>query len=1133
MTVEAIIVPTRFTRECRARELRAANEDYGTLATAACERCQILRQSGTKFGLSQDLPLSAAIAALIFLLAGFSHAQDTQFAFDARGNLAVQTAEISVPPQIVSQPQNQVVKPGALASFSVVASDTRGLTSQWLFNGTNLAGATGDALLLANVNAANEGLYSVVLANPSGSITSAPAALLLDGDGDGLPDSWEQTYFGGLNQKPTGDFDGDGVSNLDEYLDGTNPADSASLLFRLTVISDGGNVAVNPGRFTFTNGETVTLTAAAISPNTFHGWRGATNTTENPISLTMDGNKTVYAYLGSYQITWTNNASGDWNDASNWSPDFVPGNNDDVIISRNVTVTLNSNTECGGLTLSTTPTLTGSGTLVLHRNSAWSGGTMNGSGRTVVAPGATLDINGAGTKTLSGGRILENGGTTSWNAGIVQAATATVITNRVGGLFLVPSAAGMTPGAGGGRFDNAGTFRKMAAGTTTINGLVSFNNYGTVELLSGTLSLAGGGLNDGTMDLAAGTTLGLAAGTFNSSGGSSITGAGQFMVSGATANLAGLVAVTGTNRFDLGTANLTGNYICTNNTLVVSGGTANFSGTGMVTPAVVSMDSGTLSGSQNVTVLQQMNWSGGTMSGAGRTVIPPSVTLTINGGTVTLSGGRILENGGTTLWNAGNIQAATATVITNRASALFQVQSAAGITPGAGGGRFDNAGTFLKTSAGTTTINNLVSFNNYGAVELQSGTLSLMGGGLNQGSMDVAAGTTLGLTGGTFTSSAASSITGAGNFLVSNGATPTLAGLVNVSGTNTFSGSTANLTGNYICTNNTLVVSGGTVNLNGTGLVSPVFLTLGGGGTMNGSQDVTVGGVMNWTGGTLAGSGRTIILPSAMLNESGGPALSAHTLENGGTAIWTGSLNIGSAVITNRAGALFELRSATILNSSSLPGSRFDNAGTFRKSVNTGTATILTGMAFNNYNTVEIQTGILTANGGYVSTANSLLKCALGGTTVGTGYGRLQVGGTVTLNGGLSVDLLPGFTPATNDTFTVLTAGTRNGTFANFSYPSNRVTMTLSNAPTSVILRTTDIFSIPHPVLLTPELAGPDVKLTWTATSNVAYRLEFNSKVDSSNWTAIAGDVTTLSNTASKLDALTPSNRLYRVRVLQ
>ena len=66
-------------------------------------------------------------------------------------------------------------------------------------------------------------------------------------------------------------------------------------------------------------------------------------------------------------------------------------------------------------------------------------------------------------------------------------------------------------------------------------------------------------------------------------------------------------------------------------------------------------------------------------------------------------------------------------------------------------------------------------------------------------------------------------------------------------------------------------------------------------------------------------------------------------------------------------------------------------------------------MSFSNYNTVEIQTGILAANGGYSSTANSLLNCAIGGTTPRTGYGRLQATRTVTLKGALEVALNTGF----------------------------------------------------------------------------------------------------------------------------
>ncbi len=46
---------------------------------------------------------------------------------------------------------------------------------------------------------------------------------LIDSDGDGMPDWWEKKYFGNLSRDGTGDYDGDGLTDLQEYLHGTNP----------------------------------------------------------------------------------------------------------------------------------------------------------------------------------------------------------------------------------------------------------------------------------------------------------------------------------------------------------------------------------------------------------------------------------------------------------------------------------------------------------------------------------------------------------------------------------------------------------------------------------------------------------------------------------------------------------------------------------------------------------------------------------------------------------------------------------------------------------------------------------------------------------------------------------------------
>ena len=178
------------------------------------------------------------LVLMLVLLPTPTRAQDSQFLFDASGNFLLQTAETIALPHILGQPQNEVIVPGEPASFSVVAADTRGLNYQWRFQWLQIS-----AVPLAtpggrqNVGATDEGQYSVVLVNSSGSITSAPAMLWWDGNGNGMADSWELSYFGNLTNNPTADFDGDGISNLQEFLDGTNPTNSTSARYRLTLLA--------------------------------------------------------------------------------------------------------------------------------------------------------------------------------------------------------------------------------------------------------------------------------------------------------------------------------------------------------------------------------------------------------------------------------------------------------------------------------------------------------------------------------------------------------------------------------------------------------------------------------------------------------------------------------------------------------------------------------------------------------------------------------------------------------------------------------------------------------------------------------------------------------------------------------
>ena len=81
-------------------------------------------------------------------------------------------------PFIVADPQGLTVAPNQNATFTVAAGGSANLGYQWYFNtNTALPGATNSTLVLANVQATNAGVYSVLVSNIAGSTGSAKAAL--------------------------------------------------------------------------------------------------------------------------------------------------------------------------------------------------------------------------------------------------------------------------------------------------------------------------------------------------------------------------------------------------------------------------------------------------------------------------------------------------------------------------------------------------------------------------------------------------------------------------------------------------------------------------------------------------------------------------------------------------------------------------------------------------------------------------------------------------------------------------------------------------------------------------------------------------------------------------------------------
>ena len=82
-----------------------------------------------------------------------------------------------VKPTIVNQPVSQTIYQGQSATFSVAPFGGGPFTFQWRRNSSNINGATGNSLTVANAYYTDAGTYDVVVTNPAGTTNSQPATL--------------------------------------------------------------------------------------------------------------------------------------------------------------------------------------------------------------------------------------------------------------------------------------------------------------------------------------------------------------------------------------------------------------------------------------------------------------------------------------------------------------------------------------------------------------------------------------------------------------------------------------------------------------------------------------------------------------------------------------------------------------------------------------------------------------------------------------------------------------------------------------------------------------------------------------------------------------------------------------------
>ncbi len=95
------------------------------------------------------------------------------------------------------------------------------------------------------------GDYYRVLLTPNDGVangqtfTTASVLVPVDADGNGINDDWEMQYFGHIGIDPNADPDGDGFSNLQEFLAGTDPTDPSSALRITSIVTNGPDIVIS------------------------------------------------------------------------------------------------------------------------------------------------------------------------------------------------------------------------------------------------------------------------------------------------------------------------------------------------------------------------------------------------------------------------------------------------------------------------------------------------------------------------------------------------------------------------------------------------------------------------------------------------------------------------------------------------------------------------------------------------------------------------------------------------------------------------------------------------------------------------------------------------------------------------
>jgi len=1027
---------------------------------------------------------------------------------------------------------------GNLNNSGVITTGFSGGTNTVTVSGTFTNNSSGNVILYSSTDVMNVKALSNSGILQVGNAVGSGATFNITGGGQGVTD-----IVSGSTIELYGNF------NV------INSGKSTSALANLTTVA--GNLllindqttSVTPsgGTLTIAVGGQVELSNAASSTTTL----SITGNVNNSGSLTTGfagGTNTV-----TVSGTFTNNSGG--------LLELYAGNGGSGTDLVSIATLSNSGTvELAGsgatLDITGTGTLTNNGTIDLVLGTvkfSASSATLSGSGTVMLGNSAGTDTGTIQVGSSDAGTLTNNGNTIT-GYGNLGNGTLTLVNKGTIDANGSASLGSLTVQPGSGAMANSGTIEATNQGTLILEGTYN-NTGGTIEALgesggtvNATVELTGGTtVNGGTLNT---TTVGSNSGIIEGTGAvtlNGVTNLGTYAVNaGTTTTLEGTITNSGSITLTGSTLSIANNVSLNGKgTVVLSNSSSNLI-TG-ATSGLTLTNANTIEGSGTISNLGIVNT--GTISADQSTallVLPSSAginnqgTLSVSTGDTmevgTSAGGALLNFSGTTLtggtYNISGILefGKSGTSVVTDAANISLTGSAAEIEDFAGQNvltdlaTITSAGSFtLSSGANFTTVGN---FTDNGKLTVNSGSKFVVTGSLTNynSSTDT-------LTGGTYTvggklnfaganiitDAANITLDGSGEIVDSSNSKNGLANLATISSAGSFTlGKNANFTtvGNLTDNGKLTVNSGSTLTIAGT-------LS-----NFNSSTDTlssgtyTIGGTMEFTGANIVNNAANLTITGSSAKILNGSANGlANFANNTGSFTVTGNGTFDTASTTFTNSNKVTVTTGSTLNVGSTGGNAYSQSAGTTTIDGTLTAeggttvtggTILGAGKINGPVTVggsgtaptisagdSGKAGLLAITSNYTQLATGTMNSFIGGTTVGTQYSQLQVSGTASLAGTLSVTLASGFTPAIGSTFTVMTAESVTGSFSNstiainstehfnVSYTSTGVVLTVASGPAaqggsarptlaaaSTKQRTTVANSLSHRVVAAPLVGG-------------------------------------------------------------